>query len=55
MLQPPHRRVFKIAAIAVGLVALLFILRFYVFTISHVQVVGNRMISLKEVAQSAGP
>ncbi len=35
-------------------VALLFILRFYVFTISHVQVVGNRMISLKEVAQSAG-
>ena len=54
MPEPPHRRVIKIAAIAVGLVALLFILRFYVFTISHVQVVGNRMISLKEVAQSAG-
>ena len=40
--------------VLLALVAALFILRFYVFTISHVRVVGTRSIPWEEVARAAG-
>ena len=48
------RRVFRIALVLVALVVLLFVLRYYVFTISQVRVVGNRALSWQEVARAAG-
>ena len=52
--QPSGRRVFKIAAVMLGLVAVLFVLRYYVFTISQVRVIGTHSIPWQEVARSAG-
>ncbi|MDD4081731.1 MAG: FtsQ-type POTRA domain-containing protein [Eubacteriales bacterium] len=52
--QNPARRIFRIAVVLAGFVTLLFLLRYYVFTISQVQVVGNRAVSWEEVARSAG-
>lgn len=52
--QSPVRRGFRIALLLVGFAALLFVLRYYVFTISRVQVVGNRTVAWQEVARSAG-
>lgn len=54
--QPANntRRTFTIIGVLLGLVAILFILRYYVFTISQVRVVGNRAISWQDVARSAG-
>jgi cell division septal protein FtsQ len=48
------RRVLTMIGILVGLVILAFVLRYYVFTISHVRVVGNRAIPWQEVARAAG-
>ncbi len=52
--QPSGRRVFKIAAVMLGLVAVLFVLRYYVFTITQVRVVGTHSVSWQEVARAAG-
>ena len=48
------RRIFRLAVILVSFLVLLFVLRYHVFTISRVQVVGNHAITWQEVARSAG-
>ncbi|MGI6688493.1 MAG: cell division protein FtsQ/DivIB [Christensenellales bacterium] len=48
------RRALTMIGVLVGLVILAFVLRYYVFTISHVRVVGNRAIPWQEVARAAG-
>lgn len=57
-LLPPQpnsaRRTLIIIGIILALIATLFLLRYYVFTISHVRVVGNRAIPWQDVARSAG-
>ncbi|MGI6695888.1 MAG: cell division protein FtsQ/DivIB [Christensenellales bacterium] len=48
------RRALTMIGVLVGLVILAFVLRYYVFTISHVRVVGNRAMPWQEVARAAG-
>ena len=52
--KSPARRIFRLAVILVSFLVLLFVLRYHVFTISRVQVVGNHAITWQEVARSAG-
>lgn len=52
--KSPARRIFRLAVILVSFLMLLFVLRYHVFTISRVQVVGNHAITWQEVARSAG-
>lgn len=50
----PGGRALKLAVAAAAFVALLFVLRYYVFTISQVRVIGTHSIPWQEVARSAG-